>query len=309
VFNVDKEGEMKILITGGTGFIGRALIQNLTEQGYDVTVLSRNLDAVEKIGVPGVKVLNNLDQLKPEDSYQIIINLAGAPIFDARWSDARKQVIRDSRINLTRQLVTCMAAMTVKPELLISGSAIGYYGDQGDAVLTEQSTTRTDFSQQLCVDWENEAKKAEQFGIRVCLIRTGLVLGDGGGLLQRMLLPFKLGLGGRLGNGQQWMSWIHRQDWIAIALRMITDLSMHGAYNATAPNPVTNNEFTSTLAQGLKRPALLPVPACLLKMLLGEMSGLVLGSQRVVPERLQSEGFTFQYTDLSSALTEVLSHS
>ena len=299
---------MKILITGGTGFIGRALTQSLTGQGYDVTVLSRNLDAVEKMAVPGVKALNNLDQLKPEDSYQVIINLAGAPIFDARWSDARKQIIRDSRINLTRQLVNCMAAMTVKPELLISGSAIGYYGDQGDTVLTEQSTTRTDFSQQLCVDWENEAKKAEQFGVRVCLIRTGLVLGDGGGLLQRMLLPFKLCLGGRLGNGQQWMSWIHRQDWIAIAMRMITDLSMHSAYNATAPNPVTNNEFTRALAHGLKRPALLPVPACLLKMLLGEMSGLVLGSQRVVPERLLAEGFTFQYTDLSSALTEVLGH-
>ena len=297
---------MKILITGGTGFIGRALTQSLTGQGHDVTVLSRNLDAVEKMAVPGVKALNNLDQLKPEDSYQIIINLAGAPIFDARWSDGRKQIIRDSRINLTRQLVNCMAAMTIKPELLISGSAIGYYGDQGDTVLTESSTTRTDFSQQLCVDWENEAKKAEQFGVRVCLIRTGLVLGDGGGLLQRMLLPFKLGLGGRLGNGQQWMSWIHRQDWIAIALRMITDLSMHGAYNATAPNPVTNNEFTNTLAHGLKRPALLPVPACLLKMLLGEMSGLILGSQRVLPERLLAEGFTFQYTDLSSALTEVL---
>lgn len=300
---------MKILITGGTGFIGRALTQSLTRQGHDVTVLSRNINAVEKMAVPSVKALNNLDQLKPEDSYQIIINLAGAPIFDARWSDARKQTIRDSRINLTQQLVNCMAAMTVKPELLISGSAIGYYGDQGDAVLTEQSTTRTDFSQQLCVDWENEAKIAEQFGVRICLIRTGLVLGDGGGLLQRMLLPFKLGLGGRLGNGQQWMSWIHREDWIAIALRMITDLSMQGAYNATAPNPVTNNEFTRALAQGLKRPALLPVPACLLKMLLGEMSGLVLGSQRVVPERLLAEGFTFQYTDLSSALAEVLSHS
>jgi uncharacterized protein len=300
---------MKILITGGTGFIGRALTQSLTVQGHDVTVLSRNFDAVEKMAVLNAKALNNLDQLNPEDSYQIIINLAGAPIFDARWSDARKQIIRDSRINLTKQLVNCMAAMTVKSELLISGSAIGYYGDQGDAVLTEQSTTRTDFSQQLCVDWENEAKRAEQFGVRVCLIRTGLVLGDGGGLLQRMLLPFKLGLGGRLGNGQQWMSWIHREDWIAIALRMITDLSMQGAYNATAPTPVTNNEFTRALAQGLKRPALLPVPACLLKMLLGEMSGLVLGSQRVVPERLLAEGFNFQYADLSSALTEVLSHS
>ena len=199
-----------------------------------------------------------------------------------------------------------MARMTVKPKLLISGSAIGYYGDQGDTVLTEQSATREDFSHRLCADWENEAKKAEQFGVRVCLIRTGLVLGEGGGLLQRMLLPFRLGLGGRLGDGQQWMSWIHRQDWIAIAQMMITDASMQGAYNATAPNPVTNSEFTRTLAHCLKRPALLPVPAWLLKMLLGEMSELVLGSQRVIPERLLAQGFGFQYGDLSSALNQVL---
>jgi uncharacterized protein (TIGR01777 family) len=297
---------MKILITGGTGFIGSALTRSLTEQGYEVTVLSRNPDSVEKICGPGIKALNNLNQLKPEDTFQAIINLAGAPIFDARWSDARKQIIRDSRIGLTRQLVASMARMAVKPELLISGSAIGYYGDQGDTVLTEQSATHKDFSEQLCTDWENEAKKAEQLGVRVCLIRTGLVLAEGGGLLKRMLLPFRLGLGGRLGDGQQWMSWIHRQDWIAIARLMITDSSMQGAYNATAPNPVTNSEFARTLAHCLNRPALLPVPAWLLKILLGEMSGLVLGSQRVMPERLLALGFRFQYTDLSSALNQVL---
>jgi hypothetical protein len=297
---------MKILITGGTGFIGSALTRSLTDQGYEVTVLSRNPDSVEKICGPGIKALNNLNQLKPEDTFQAIINLAGAPIFDARWSDARKQIIRDSRIGLTRQLVASMARMAVKPELLISGSAIGYYGDQGDTVLTEQSATHKDFSEQLCTDWENEAKKAEQLGVRVCLIRTGLVLAEGGGLLKRMLLPFRLGLGGRLGDGQQWMSWIHRQDWIAIARLMLTDSSMQGAYNATAPNPVTNSEFARTLAHCLNRPALLPVPAWLLKILLGEMSGLVLGSQRVMPERLLALGFRFQYTDLSSALNQVL---
>ncbi len=297
---------MKILITGGTGFIGSALTRSLTEQGYEVTVLSRNPDSVEKICGPGIKALNNLNQLKPEDTFHTIINLAGAPIFDARWSDARKQIIRDSRIGLTKQLVASMARMAVKPELLISGSAIGYYGDQGDTVLTEQSATNKDFSEQLCTDWENEAKKAEQLGVRVCLIRTGLVLAEGGGLLKRMLLPFRLGLGGRLGDGQQWMSWIHRQDWIAIARLMITDSSMQGAYNATAPNPVTNSEFARTLAHCLNRPALLPVPAWLLKILLGEMSGLVLGSQRVMPERLLALGFKFQYTDLSSALNQVL---
>ena len=297
---------MKILITGGTGFIGSALTRSLTEQGYEVTVLSRNPDSVEKICGPGIKALNNLNQLKPEDTFHAIINLAGAPIFDARWSDARKQIIRDSRIGLTKQLVASMARMAVKPELLISGSAIGYYGDQGDTVLTEQSATHKDFSEQLCTDWENEAKKAEQLGVRVCLIRTGLVLAEGGGLLKRMLLPFRLGLGGRLGDGQQWMSWIHRQDWIAIARLMLTDSSMQGAYNATAPNPVTNSEFARTLAHCLNRPALLPVPAWLLKILLGEMSGLVLGSQRVMPERLLALGFRFQYTDLSSALNQVL---
>ena len=300
---------MKILITGGTGFIGSALTGSLTEQGYEVTVLSRNPGSVEKICGAGIKALNNLNELSTEDRYHVIINLAGAPIFDARWSDARKQVIRYSRISLTKQLVACMARMTVKPELLISGSAIGYYGDQGDVVLTEQSSTNKDFSQQLCLDWENEAKKAEHFGVRVCLMRTGLVLAEGGGLLQRMLLPFRMGLGGRLGDGQQWMSWIHRQDWIAIAQTMITDSSMQGAYNATAPNPVTNGEFTRLLAHALKRPALLPVPAWLLKMLLGEMSGLVLGSQRVMPERLLAQGFKFQFPDLSSALSQVLGRS
>jgi len=297
----------KILITGGTGFIGKALISSLLAEGYEVTVLSRDINSVESICGVGVKAISSLEELKPEDTYQIVINLAGAPIFDARWSDARKQIIRDSRINLTQQLVAGLAKMSTKPELLISGSAIGYYGDHGATILTEYSGVKEDFSQQLCADWENEAKKAEQVGIRVCLIRTGLVLGEGGGLLQRMLLPFKLCLGGRLGGGQQWMSWIHREDWIAIALKMIIDTSMSGAYNATAPNPVTNSQFTKALADALNRPALLPVPAWLLKKLLGEMSELVLGSQRVFPERLLAAGFKFKYTTFSSALTQLLS--
>ncbi len=297
---------MKVLITGGTGFIGSALVRSLAEKGFQVTVLSRSPGSVEKICGPGICALGNLDQLRAEDTYQVIINLAGAPIFGPRWSDARKQVIRDSRIGLTERLIASMARMKVKPDLLISGSAVGYYGNQGDVVLTEQSATRNDFSHLLCADWEDAAKNAEQFGVRVCLIRTGLVLGEGGGILQRMVLPFRLGLGGRLGDGRQWMSWIHRQDWIAIAQTMIADSSMQGAYNATAPNPVTNREFTRILAHCLKRPALFPVPAGLLKLLLGEMSELVLGSQRVLPERLLEQGFRFKYTDLSSALNQVL---
>jgi len=297
---------MNILITGGTGFIGSALTKSLIKQGNSVTVLSRDPIKVTTICGPGVTALADIRQLTPDDNFQAIINLAGAPIFDARWSDTRKQLLRDSRINLTTQLVECMARMSIKPEVFISGSAIGYYGDQGDTLLTEQSSIRPDFSQQLCADWEAAAIKAEQFGIRVCLIRTGLVIAEGGGLLQRMLLPFNLGLGGRLGNGNQWMSWIHRQDWIAIAEAMIADKSLQGAYNATAPHPVTNAEFTKTLAACLNRPALLPVPAWVLKTLLGEMSELVLGSQRVIPDRLLSYGFKFQYNDLAGAINQAL---
>lgn len=299
---------MNILITGGTGFIGHALAKSLIEQGHAVTVLSRSPDKVAKLCGSGVNALDSLAQLKAEDSFQTIINLAGTPIVDARWSEARKQLIRDSRIRLTEHLITCIDRMDVKPELLISGSAIGYYGDQGDTVLTEQSPPFEDFSQQLCADWEATAKEAEQFGVRVCLIRTGLVIADGGGFLQRMLPPFRFGLGGHLGDGRQWMSWIHRRDWISIAQAMIADSTMRGAYNATAPNPVTNAEFTRILAQCLKRPALLPAPAWLLKILLGEMSQLVLGSQRVIPERLLTQGFTFQYDDLAAALNEALAH-
>ncbi|MDP1664532.1 MAG: TIGR01777 family oxidoreductase [Methylobacter sp.] len=299
---------MNILITGGTGFIGSALVKSLVDQGHAVTVLSRSPNKIAEICGPGVNALGSLAQLKAEDSYQVIINLAGAPIVDARWSEARKQLIRSSRIDLTEHLITCIDRMSVKPELLISGSAIGYYGDQGDTVLTEQSTPYEDFSAQLCADWEAAAKQTEQFGVRVCLIRTGLVIADGGGFLQRMLLPFRLGLGGRLGDGKQWMSWVHRRDWINIAQTMMADSTMQGAYNATAPNPVTNAEFTRILAQCLNRPALLPVPACVLKSLLGEMSELVLGSQRVIPERLLTQGFKFQYEDLAAALNEALSH-
>ncbi|MGR9088014.1 MAG: TIGR01777 family oxidoreductase [Gammaproteobacteria bacterium] len=298
---------MKILVTGGTGFIGSALVRSLTAQGHEVTVLSRTPHTIAQRCGPGVAELASLNFMHPDDRYQVIINLAGAPIFDALWTDARKKLIRDSRIGLTEQLVDRIGRMSVKPELLISGSAIGYYGDQGDTILTEQSKTRPDFSHQLCADWEAAAQKAEAYGVRVCLIRTGLVIADGGGLLQRMLLPFRCCLGGPIGNGKQWMSWIHRQDWIHIALRMMSDSTMRGAYNATAPNPVTNREFTRILARCLNRPALFPAPALVLKTLLGEMSELLLGSQRVLPERLQNTGFQFQYPDLESAIRQALS--
>ncbi|HSN24424.1 MAG TPA: TIGR01777 family oxidoreductase, partial [Methylomicrobium sp.] len=219
---------MKILVTGGTGFIGRALVKALQIEGHEVTVLSRSPETVEKLCGPEAIGLGHLSYLPPEKSFEVVINLAGAPIFDVRWSDERKRVIRESRIALTEQLVACIERMNVKPKLLISGSAIGYYGNQGDTPLTEASEGLPDFSHQLCLDWEEAAMRASIFGLRVCLIRTGLVIAEDGGLLQRMLLPFRLGLGGRIGSGGQWMSWIHRQDWIKIALTMISDESMQG---------------------------------------------------------------------------------
>ncbi len=297
---------MKIFVTGGTGFIGRPLVNTLVAEGHQVTVLSRTPESVERRCGPEVMALGQLNFIAPEMAFDVIINLAGAPIFDAPWSAARKQLLRTSRIGLTEQLVACIERMTVKPKLLISGSAIGYYGDQGDTALTEATSVRPDFSQQLCADWEAAANRAAAFGVRVCLIRTGLVIGEGGGLLQRMLLPFRLGLGGRLGSGRQWMSWIHRQDWINMALAMIADASMQGAYNATAPNPVTNKEFTCALARCLHRPALFPVPAFVLRLLLGERSELVLGSQRVLPKRMMEHGFTFHYPELDGALRAAL---
>jgi len=299
---------MNILITGGTGFIGYALTNKLQKDGHKIIVLSRTPDTVKNIFNNEVTALSNIDELSSDHNPEIIINLAGAAIFDNHWSDARKQVIRDSRIKLTEQLISYIERATIKPELLISSSAIGYYGDQGNEKLNEASSVKIDFSQRLCSEWENTALQAEKFGVRVCLIRTGLVLAHDGGLLKRMQVPFKLGLGGILGDGQQWMSWIHRADWINIANLMIDNKSMHGAYNATAPYPVTNSDFTKILAEHLKRPALLPVPAWLLKMLLGERSDLVLASQRVLPERLLAENFHFEYPELLSALTEISTH-
>jgi len=298
---------MNILITGGSGFLGLALGKRLIAQGHNLTVLTRNGASTQaKLG-PSITTLDSLAQITPSDCFDAVINLAGEAIFASRWTPARKQLLRDSRIGLTRQLVSAIERMTVKPEVLLSGSAIGVYGNGGDTLLTEQSACRQgDFSQQLCADWEAAAMTAENLAVRVCLVRTGLVLASDGGLLQRMLPAFRLGLGGRLGNGEQWMSWIHRDDWLTMVERMLTDRALCGAYNATAPYPVTNGEFSHCLASSLNRPALLPVSAWLLEKMLGEMSLLVLGSQRVLPERWQANGFGFIYPSLQEALAVCL---
>ena len=296
-----------VLMTGGTGFLGSALTRSLINRGFTVTVLSR--DSNKNNPTANLKFINSLSDIGVSYNYDIFINLAGAPIFDQRWTPERKALLRESRITTTQLLLEVMSKMSIKPKLLISGSAIGYYGAQADNLVTENTKPHSNFSQQLCEDWESTALEATALGVRVCLIRTGLVIGAGGGFLQRLLFPFKLGLGGRLGSGQQWMSWIHLEDWISITLKMIDDTSMQGAYNATAPNPVTNTEFTKTLGKCLHRPTPFPVPAFILRTLLGEMSALLIDSQRVLPNRLLEMGFVFEVTELSDAINQVIHHS
>lgn len=298
--------EQSILITGGTGFLGSALTHALLQKGHKLFVLSRSREKVARVFGDQVFAITRIEDLPDAGQFKAVINLAGAGIFDRRWSEARKQELRNSRIHLTEQLINWIGASNQAPEVLISGSAIGFYGDQGEQVLTEQSAPKADFAQQLCADWEAAALKAEDYGARVCLIRTSLVLGQGGGILQRMLLPFRFGLGGHMGDGRQWMSWIHIEDWLAIVQAMIDNSAMRGPYNAAAPNPVTNQDFSANLARVLQRPMLLPLPEIVLKALLGEMAALVLGSQRVMPERLLAQGFQFQFTQLDAALHSLL---
>ncbi len=298
---------MEILITGGTGFIGRALCKRLGHQGHHLMVLSRSPEQVKTICGNSATAIESLSALTPDNHFDTIINLAGEGIANARWSSARKKKLRESRVNVTDQLVDFISSAETKPEVLISGSAIGYYGNQGDVSLDEQSGFNDDFSHQLCAEWELSAQRASDFGVRVCLLRTGLVIGPHGGFVQRMITPFKLGLGGRIGNGRQWMSWIHRSDLIAMIETILTSKGMTGIYNGTAPHPVTNREFTSTLAKLLNRPAVMPMPAFVLKILLGEMSELLLGGQKVLPQRWISENFEFRFATLDAALTDILS--
>lgn len=297
---------MKILMTGGTGFIGQTLCPALLAVGHTLTVYSRYPDKVNTILGDQVMPLNSLRTLSETDHFDAIINLAGAPIFGKRWTDERKQVLLHSRIDITQDLVQFIARAHTKPEVFLSGSAIGFYGNQGDTILDETSSGHDDFGRQLCVEWENEARKAKEYGVRICLLRTGLVIGKNGGFIKPMILPFKLGLGGRLGSGKQWMPWVHIDDHVAICFTLLNNTELKGAFNLTAPNPVTNKVFAQTLANTLHRPAFLPAPTWILKLLLGEMSELLLGSQRVIPKRMLDADYQFKFTELDAALQQVL---
>lgn len=294
---------MKFLITGGSGFLGQTLSEALLNQGHQVAITSRQpSDVTTKDGVK----TRHLNDLNPTDYFDVVINLAGAGIADQRWSEDRKLQLRDSRLNTTRTLLDWMRTAIQKPSLFLSGSAIGFYGAQGEAELVEDSPPHPEFVHQLCADWEESAKLAEQLGIRTVLLRTGVVLHPDGGMLKRVWLPFNMGFGGRLGDGQQWMSWISRADWVDAVLFLIQHPTAQGAFNLTGPNPVRNIEFTQTFAASLKRPTLLPMPTWFVKLAFGEMSALLLDSQRVLPKRLEDAGFVFKHPTLQGALAEVV---
>lgn len=297
---------MNILITGGTGLIGHALCRVLLAEGHTLTVFSRHPESVPAKCGTGVQALASLDDWTPERHFDAVINLAGEPIVDDAWTERRKQVLRDSRIALTRKLVARIAQAEQKPAVLLSGSAVGYYGGRGDQELVETSGPGDDFPAQLCIDWEAAAIEAEGHGMRVCLLRTGLILSKDGGLLARMLPPFRLGLGARLGDGKQWMSWIHIDDYVRHLLHLLQDEQLSGPFNMTSPQPVTNAEFTRLLAAALHRPAPFSAPAAMLKLAMGERATLVLEGQRVLPARLQAAGVQYAYPQLASALHAIL---
>lgn len=297
---------MHILITGGTGLIGRQLCKALLAEGNELTVLSRNPASVPGKCGAGVHAIAALDAWQPSQHFDAVINLAGEPIVDESWTDKRKKVLWDSRVTLTEELVRHIAAAERKPAVLLSGSAVGYYGERGDAMLDEASGPGEGFAAELCKAWEAAALVAESSGVRVCLLRTAPVLSNEGGLLGKMLPAFKLGLGARLGDGKQWMSWVHMQDYVAMVLRLLRDAYTSGPYNMSAPQPVTNAEFTAALAAALHRPALFVAPAALLKLGMGERTSLMLDSQRVLPKKMEALRHRFSFPELAGALHDLL---
>lgn len=296
---------MHLLVTGGTGFIGRHLIDALLKRGYRVSLLARDFDKAKKIFNGTVNLLGTLEGA-PLD-IDGVINLAGEPIADKRWTKKRKQQLVESRVATTDKLVEWMAQAEVKPKVLLSASAVGYYGNYPENLtLDEQTKPRFGFASDLCRQWEASAAKAESLGVRVCQLRIGVVFGVNGGALKKMLPTFKLGLGGRIGDGWQWFSWIHMADMVNVILFLLDHDRISGPVNAVAPNPVTNRELTRQLARLLKRPAVLPVPELALQVLMGESSSLLTQGQEVVPKKLLQYGFRYQYPRLEEALQAVL---
>jgi uncharacterized protein len=296
---------MRLVVTGATGFIGTPLCARLLEQGHTLTLFTRGSPRDHGSATkrwlhwtPGAlrewgTALNGADG---------VINLAGEPIAAKKWTHLQRHRIETSRVDGTNSLVQAIARAAVRPKFLISASAIGYYGPRGDETVTEETPPGDDFLSFVCREWEEEAKKAEELGLRVVRVRTGIVLGSGGGALAKMVEPFKFFVGGAIGSGQQWMSWIHLEDHVRLIIDLIENTQASGPVNATAPNPVRNKEFCQTLAKVLRRPCWAPVPGFALKLVLGDMADMLLTGQRVVPAAAQKLGFQFRYPTLEEAL-------
>lgn len=298
---------MHVLVTGGSGFIGRPLCSSLLDCDHRVSVLTRSRDKARAALPSSVSCVERLDELS--SAVDGCINLAGENLGAGRWTSARKRAFVDSRIRTTRYLVDFFAAQAQRPQVLVSGSAIGWYGARGDEPLSEDASPGApdEFTVQLCSAWENEAQRAKALGMRVCCVRTGIVLERDGGSLAQMLLPFRLGLGGPIGDGRQWLSWIHRADLVALLIWLLTTPSASGVYNGTAPHPVTNRDFAGAMGRALRRPAVMPMPGPVLRILMGEMARIVLTGQRVLPQRALQQGFVYRYPELDSALAAILS--
>jgi uncharacterized protein (TIGR01777 family) len=290
-----------VLITGGTGLIGRKLVTALEKQ-YAMTVVTRDPSRAKRLLGEQVNCIT-AEKLTSLDEFDAIINLAGEPIVDKRWSNTQKERICNSRWKITQQLVDLINTSSNAPSVFISGSAIGIYGRQGDSVVTEEFTDFHDeFSRAVCHKWENIALEAKT---RVCILRTGVVLSDEGGALAKMLMPFRLGLGGPISSGKQFMAWIHIQDMVNGINHLLSSEEAQGVYNLTSPNPNTNQFFSLALAKRLERPCMFRVPAFVIKALMGESSDLLLYGQKVIPKKLLDEGFSFTFPTLKDALADL----
>ena len=297
---------MHILLTGGTGLIGRQLAYRLMVD-HDITVLTRDAARARAMLSPSIDLIEDLSTWQPATRVDAVINLAGEPIADKRWTTAQKQRICASRWNKTQQLVDWIRAQPIPPHTLLSGSAIGYYGRQPqDVVVTEEQHRVTpEFTHEVCAKWEGIAMSVSSASTRVCVLRTGVVLSTQGGALVKMALPFKLGVGGQVGSGEQMLSWIHIEDMVEAMVFLLEHAHCKGIYNLTAPTPVSNADFSQTLASVLHRPNLFRVPIMALKLLMGEASDLVTTGQSVLPKRLQEAGYRFRYPQLEGALRDL----
>ncbi len=303
---------MKILVAGASGFIGNELLKKLTDYKYEIVVLTRNLDKAT-FRLP---VLCKAYEWEPEsgnlplkslEGIDAVINLTGENIASGRWSVNQKKSIENSRILSARNLVSAMKNLDKKPKVFLSASAIGFYGDNGDKEMNENSLPGSDFLSQICQKWETEIFKAEELGIRTVALRIGMVLGHDGGALQKMLPPFQIGLGGKLGSGKNWISWIHLEDLTEMIVHALTATNLNGPVNAISPYPETNEQFTKTMGKVLKLPTIFTVPTFALKFVLGELSSLLLASQRVSAKKILRSEFSFKFPHLEQALTEICS--